>query len=234
MTKDEALQKIRKLLATAGRTEAEADTAQILAAALAEKHGIDLEFVDQAEAERRSRLTDIEVERWTQIPLEASCAAFICEEFFEVNYLSVGLPWQSALQFIGTEHHLAIAEHVFKFLLREFRWQWRHKRGRCKNRQQFIWGCYAGLVTKLRARSAQPEVEGSKAIEISWKARRDQYVKDKWGETTSRSVAPKAKRSAAIAAGYRAGKDIEIRPGVDAGAAAERAQIGEGQKLLGF
>jgi hypothetical protein len=242
MTRDEALEKIRKLLATNGRTHAESDTAQIIAAAIAQKHDIDIASVDRAEEERRAEITHEAIGVWTKVPIEANCAASICNDFFETSSIIVVKQPSSfsswtieTLNLVGTEHHLTIATHIFKFLAREFRWQWRHKRGRCKKRKQFVWGCYCGLTRKLEGRFARPTVPGANDLEISWKARRAKYIEDNFGKTRNVQLAPKEKGGAATHRGYMAGREIEIRPGVKGDAGRQPALIGEPtQKLLGF
>jgi hypothetical protein len=104
MNHDEALAKIRKLLGTQGRTDAEADTAQILAAALAEKHGIDLEDAARPEAEQTTVIIHRVVGQWGKVPIEATYASLICKRFFDVQQLEQGralydellLDWQRA------------------------------------------------------------------------------------------------------------------------------------------
>lgn len=240
MTKDEALEKIRKLLETNGRTHAEAETAEILAGAIAAKHGIDIASIDRAEEERRSVITHWEMGTWSNVPREADCAAAICREFFEISSITCMRRFgyginEATLNFIGTEHHLTIAKHVFEFLVREFRWQWRHKRGRVKKRDAFIWGCFVALFTKLERRFAKPAGAGANELEVSWKARRQEYMDRVFGKTVTRAIAPKQTGGAAGAQGFRAGQDIELRPAVNGGDGRSPAQIGEPkQKLLGF
>ncbi len=64
LTKDQAMEKIRKLLSGRGRTEEEADTAAILAAAIAAKHDIDISDIDRAEQSRAAIITHQCVGQW--------------------------------------------------------------------------------------------------------------------------------------------------------------------------
>ena len=82
MTRDEALSKIKKLLVSSGRTDAEIDTAQMLAAAIAERHNIDLAEVDREEQQRQMVITHRVVGEWTKMPPEAEFASLICQRFF--------------------------------------------------------------------------------------------------------------------------------------------------------
>ena len=215
MNQSDAINKIRKLLNRNGRTEAEADTASILAAALAEKHGIDIAGLDQADEQRRNGITHREIKRWVKSPPEADYAHMICKDYFEVSPFTQ-VVWMERLIFVGTEWHIEIAAHVFDFLLHEFRWQWNRRRGRCRNRKQFMFGIYIALDSKLHSRFATP-VDAPAGIEISWKGRRKKYIEDNFGEMTSSSIEPATKRSAAIHHGWRAGRDIEIRAGINGG-----------------
>ena len=208
-----------------GRTEAEADTASILAAALAEKHGIDIAGLDQADDQRRAEITHREVGHWAKTPPEADYASLICKRFFEVSPLSTHKLWLEQIVFIGTPLHIDLAEYVFKFLVHEFRWQWNKKRGRCKNRKQFIYGCYQAVFTKLYTRFLVDAPEETSALELSFKARREAYMKEQFGETKSNNITPKNKTSAALNRGWHAGQDIELRPGVAAGNSKAATQL---------
>jgi len=223
MTKEEAAQKIRKLLKRNGRTEAEADTASILAAALADKHGIDIAGMDQAEEQRRVEITHKIMGEWMKAPPEADYAALVCKNHFEVHAFKRS-GWTEKIVRVGTEWHLTVAEYIFKFLITEFRWQWNKKRGRCRNRKQFIWGCYIALAAKLRERFARP-ANGDRSLEISFAARRKKYIEDNFGQMENVTVSPASRKGAAISHGYRAGQDIEIRPGVEAGNQQQNGQL---------
>lgn len=230
MTRDEALSKIKKLLTTSGRTEAEIDTAQILAAAIADRHNIDLAEVDRVEQERQMVITHRAVGEWAKVPTEVEYASLICGRFFEVSPFTRTRLWVEEMVFVGTEWHLQIAEYVFHFLVKEFRWQWNKRRGRCKKRKPFIYGCYVALYQKLAIRfERKTESEG---LEISWKAKREKYIAENFGEMTSSSVAPKDKKSVAANRGYRAGQDIEIRPGLNADPIKNKPALGFEARLL--
>jgi hypothetical protein len=230
VTKSEASEKIKKLLNNKGRTEAESDTAQIIAAALAEKHGIDIAALDVEDERNRVEITHRTFGEWTSIPCEADYAALICEEHFEVSTIALN-GWTEKKVFVGTEWHLQIAEYIFNFLIKEFRWQWNKKRGRCKKRKLFMWGCYIALSRKLQAQFAR--TNPSTALEISFKAKRADYMKGQWPKSTKGIVSPEQKKGAALHRGWMAGKDIEIRPGVKGGDQNQQAQLGfENSRLL--
>jgi Protein of unknown function (DUF2786) len=225
LTKEQAAEKIRKLLQRNGRTEEEADTAAILAAALAEKHGIDIAGLDQADNPQLAAITHHVVGQWAFLPDEAAYASLICKRFFEVNPFERQCNWMAEMVFVGTALHIELAEYVFNFLIKEFRWQWNRRRGRCRKRKQFIYGCYQALYTKLFTRFATPEGETSSALEISFKARRAKYIEETFGEMTTSPAGPKDRKSAAIHRGYQAGQDIEIRPAVPAGQTTTRQAL---------
>jgi len=214
MTRPEAIEKVRKLLKRNGRTDAEADTAQILAAAIAEKHGIDIAALETDEQNPESVITHKVVGKWATVPDEAVYASLVCAEFFEVESFRLRGFLDQELVFVGLDHHIQVAEYVFGFLKGEFSRQWNWNRGRMKKRKQFIWGCYMGLMGKLRERFAAPPSNG---LVVAWKAKREKYIAETWGEMTSSSAAPKERRCRAMVAGYMAGQDIEIRPGVNGG-----------------
>ena len=130
-----------------------------------------------------------------------------------------------------SELHIEIATYVFEFLIKEFRWQWNRRRGRCRNRKQFIWGAYLALACKLRERFERPS-NASLELEISWDAKRRAYMEEQFGKTESASIAPKKKAGAAINRGWQAGRDIEIRPGVASGPTAKAAALPSGSTRL--
>jgi hypothetical protein len=109
---------------------------------------------------------------------------------------------------------------VLKFLVKGFRWQWNRKRGRCRDRKQFLRGCYIGLHSKLGERFKRPE--GGLALEVSLSAKRQAYMDEHWPNSKTVENKPAKKSSAAANRGYFAGREIEIRPGVKAGAAGDK------------
>ncbi len=219
MNHEDALRKIRALLKTSGRSEHEATTAQILAAALAEKHGIDLE---EAAADRpeSTPITHKIVGEWASLPPEAANAALIVDDYFDVSTLHVSSYFATQIVIVGTAHHIEIAEYVFTFLKREFARRWNTRKCRSRKRSAFIWGCAIAVMQKLQAgRLAKSTSTSTTALVVSLKARRDKYVADTWGKTTSKDVSPKTKRGTATSKGYRAGLGIDVRPGMAGGPA---------------
>jgi hypothetical protein len=158
-------------------------------------------------------------------------ASLICKKFFEVNALTVCGFCEETMTLIGTEHHLQIARYVLDFLTGEFRRTWNRKKGRCKKRKDFLWGCYVALDQKLSERFGS-RGGATTAVEVSWKAKRDAYMQETFGETKATDVRKKAKPSAAARQGFINGREIEIRPGVDGKEAPRRGQVGQPTTLL--
>lgn len=217
MNREDALRKIRALLKTSGRSAAESDTAQILAAALAEKHGIDLEEAASDKPEAVPIVHKV-IGEWASVPAEAKYASLICANFFDVTKLTLCKLGAEQIVLIGTAHHIEIAEYIFTFLKREFARMWTHRKGRSKKRTLFIWGSYLAVRQKLASRENATATEAANALVVSQTARRTKYIEDTWGETTSSSAAPKQTKGTAASKGFRAGLDINIRPGVAGGA----------------
>lgn len=225
MTPDQqtALDKIKKLLRMKrGGTQHEAETAEALAQVIAAKAGIDLGRVnidDTGSAEQP--IAHRMVGEWAIVPCEAHYAAQICQSFFNINSLEGESVWCSRLYFIGTDVDLDVAGYAFKFLIREFRWQWNHRRGRCRKRTDFIWGVYCGLGAKLKERFGKQEATG---IVVHQASKRAAYIKQEWGKTESSSIAPK-KVGRGASHGYEAGRDIEIRGGLKPAPAAAAPRL---------
>lgn len=233
MTKSEAIDKIRKLLSTKGRTDAEADTANILAACIAEKHGIDISELDRAEQDRATQITHQSFGQWAVVPDEATYASLICKRFFEVSPFKRTSFYSAEMVVVGTEHHLTIARYVFDFLIGEFRRAWnRRANKRIKKRKAFLHAAWQAIYCKLHERfetKQSPQLE--LALEINFKAKREQYIKEHFGDLTSSELGPKKKSNAAAMQGWRAGNSIDIRDGVNDGRHPAGA-LGTGPKLL--
>jgi hypothetical protein len=230
--KSDIVAKLRKLMNTNGRTEAERDSAEILAAALAAKHGIDLQQIELAVDRPDMVITERVVGQWFSMPKEASYASAVCVKYFEVSQITL-IGYDGAKEtFIGLCWHLDIAEQVFKFLIHEFRYRWNHDKGRLKNRNQFLYGMFIALLAKLNERFSNRTT--TPGLEISWKAKREAYLADHHPNSTDRKLAPKQRATRAISAGLAAGRDIEIRPAVKPGATVQRGELAAGseRKLL--
>jgi Protein of unknown function (DUF2786) len=216
MNKSDIAAKIKKLLNRNGRTEAEADTATILAAALADKHGIDIAALEQQENDRAQEIMEKCVGEWFAEPCEACFAALICSSFFEVETLVIQ-GYSERRVFIGTPMHVEIAQYIFGFLLKEFRWQWNRRRGRSRKRSVFIYGCFVALSRKLEDRFQPPEqpAQMELSLMVSLRARRQAFLKQKYPGTTSSLITPKNMSGVSLQNGIRAGHDIEIRQGLN-------------------
>jgi hypothetical protein len=231
-TRDDTIKKLRSLLNRNGRSDAEADTAQMLAAALAEKHGIDLAELDLTDPARPTIITHKKVGEWSRLPDEALYASLICKRWFEVLPVTESNGITQRMQFIGTDLHIEIAEYVFQFLVGEFRRCWNRRRSRTKKRKTFIFGAYCALRSKLEERFSPDSSPSARTdLAISWKAKRTEYLKTHFAGAYSTGVAPKEKRSVALHAGFAAGRDIEIRPGVNG--TPGRPGLPAPQKLIG-
>jgi len=225
MTKQDAIDKIRKLLKREGRFEAEHDTAQILAAALAEKYDLNIDEIGQTDPQSHPQIEERSVGEWVVMPDEAKFASIICRRFFEVNALQLSEWCQARMIFAGLPHHLEIAEHVFQFCVAEFRRAWNRRTSKTKMRKKFIYGVYLGLHTKLNAleqariarASAVPNGAKPLSLQISWEAKRDQYMQQHYPGSESRKIAPSGSRSVATRNGFMAGRNIDIHPAIKAG-----------------
>lgn len=219
MDKDSALRKIRALLNRSGRTDQEIDTAQMLAAVLADRAGIDLDSVDLSDPSRPAPvLVHREIAKWAgRRPVEAMYAGQILDEYFEVSTLTACGWYGEQVLVIGYPHHVDVAEYVFGFLVAEFRRVWNRRTSRTKARKAFMWGAYCALDAKLRARFGRPYATGASLSPVaSAEAARTKYIHDHFGPTKASSIAPQSSRAVASRAGWRDGQGIDIRPGIDA------------------
>jgi hypothetical protein len=245
MSREEVIDKIKKLLRMKrGGTPGEIEAALNIARELAAKYGVDLDAVNpDDEQEQRTRpLGHEEAIMAARIQWECKYAALIAQKFFNVSMLLRQVPldrwpgYRYAITLIGTEWDRQIALYVFKFLCGHFRREWTTRRGRCRNRQAFMYGMFVGLSQKLeeQRRADAPENEPGLVRLEHAVARRKDYMAKHFGPTETASAAPDTDADAAKIAGWRAGRDTEIRGGVkDAErASAERLGTGEGGQLL--
>jgi hypothetical protein len=225
--RDAIIDKIKKLLRMKrGGTPDETATALRMAQELADKHGVHLGDVnpddDAPASEKLGHSAPIASAR---IQCECQYAGLVCQQFFHVEvftrtvdgHLSRMLRrvFRYELTFVGTEWDRQIATYVFHFLVKHFRREWTTKRGRCRNRQAFMWGMYCGICAKLRSR--QPVVEQGSGLDLllvgKQVARRD-YVAKHFGKLSHESCAPDSNAEEAKFRGWLAGQATEIRPAV--------------------
>lgn len=219
MTREEAMEKITKLLRTQGRTCDEAETAQRLAAALADKHDIDLSQLDREEQERVLRVGQESLGRWRSVPPEASLAARIIRNHFDVQCISVASWEGTELVQIGMDHHRAIAGHVFEFVVAAFRKAWsRRTNRRLRKRADFMEGLYRGLSYALACAAEEIEKDATPdqaGLVAATGARIEAYMRERWPNATTTNIKPRS-CSGSLQAGFRAGMEIEINPAVTA------------------
>src|ERR1051326_6604548 len=140
-----------------GGTPEEIETALALAAEIARKNGINIDAVDP-DAEPATPIGHIDAVTSARIQWECKYAGLVCKQFFNVSVLirqksELRPGWRFAsdymLTFIGLDRDIQIALYIYHFLVRHFRYSWRTRRGRCRNRQAFLYGMYYGLCSKL-------------------------------------------------------------------------------------
>jgi len=222
MTRDEIIDKIKKLLRMKrGGTLAEVETALALARELAAKHGIDLESINPDEEQAPATPVGHEdAFRGSRVQFECKYAALVAETFFGVKIFTRRVPtnmwpYQTiALTFVGTDWDRQIAIYVYRFLVGAFRREWSKRRGRCRNRQAFMWGMYVGICTTLRDRQPKP-VEGPGLIRIERAAARvNNYLAKHFPNLREHDASPDSNAKAAEYYGYLAGRQTEIRKGL--------------------
>lgn len=227
MNPDPILEKIKKLLRMKrGGTPDEIATALRLAQELAAKHGIDLENVnendDHSGAEDRLPITHVDAFKGNRIQFECQYVGLLIDQFFRVSVFTSRDWYNHRLVFVGTDSNIQIATYVFKFLVGHFRRQWNTKRGRCRNRQAFLFGMYIGLSAKLREsieeKTASNPPQSEQALQVISRSlvRREDYIAKNFGEMSSKSLKPDSNAEAAKWAGWVEGQKTEIRPGVSA------------------
>ncbi len=233
--REQIIEKIKKLLRMKrGGTPDEIATALRLAQELAEKHGVDIGSVNPDEEHVKERPINHEDEiLGVRASWESRYSSLICDQFFKVRVFKTVNDSRTkyVFRFVGEEWDRQIAIYVYRFLCGHFRREWKCKRGRCRNRQAFMWGMYIGICQKLAAR--QPEQMPGIVKTDRQLQRRNQYIEQHWGKLNETSVEPDGDATEAKHRGWLAGKQTEIRSGVKGGeAGADFLPAGGERRLL--
>jgi hypothetical protein len=219
MNQDVVIDKIKKLLRMKrGGTTAEVETALALARELASKHGLDINTINPDE--ETQRVTDQNAFIAARLQWECKYAMLVCERYFNVSALicrhsGPGYYSSMAIKFIGTHWDIQIAKYVFTFLKGHFRREWNTRRGRCRNRQAFMFGMFRGLCSKLAAQQQKGEVGQFGILRLDQaKTLLTSYITNFFGETEQQSGIPNGDAKKAQYQGFLAGRATEIRNGV--------------------
>lgn len=212
---DEILKKIKKCLALSkSANEHEAATALRQAQKLMQKYGIDDEavaFSDVAE-ERASAKTNHNPPRWSSM-LAGICAdAFGCEWF-----ISKRLFEKTACVFVGISHNAYLASYAYEVLLRQLtrarKDYYTRNNKRCKQStrvyraDQFALGYALRLDDKVKAFAGPVPAVVSEYMD---KTHSDLSEIKRRKNTAANDKRAQAGNEAALAAGWRAGKDSNL------------------------
>lgn len=215
-----ALDKIKKLLRMKrGGTADEIATALRLAQELANKHGINLDDVNPDDERNEKPLGHDDWILGSRIQWECKYAMLIAKWFFNVspflnNFWNALRGTYYGITFVGTEWDRQIAIYVYSFLIRHMRREWRDKRGRCRNRQAFMYGMYVGIWSKLKERQPKP-IQQPGIVPVNHAlARRNDYIAKLFGKLAGTDVKPDGDADKAEHLGWLAGRATEIRSGL--------------------
>jgi hypothetical protein len=232
--REKIIDKIKKLLRMKrGGTPDEIATALRLAQELAEKHGIDLDGVNSEEEHHERPITHEDETLGIRVSWESRYSSLVADQFFKVNVFKTVNDSRTkyVFRFVGEEWDIQIAIYVYRFLCGHFRREWKMRRGRCRNRQAFLWGMYLGICSKLSERQPKkPQQPGIVQLDRHL-VRRTQYIGEHFGKLTTTSVEPDTDSDAAKLRGWQAGRQTEIHSGVNNKTADEVLNFG-GVKLL--
>jgi hypothetical protein len=234
VTREQIIDKIKKLLRMKrGGTPDEVATALRLAQELAEKHGIELDQINPNEESQERPISHDDVVHGARIQVECRYAALVANQFFNVRVFSAVTEDRRkyCMRFVGTSWDTQIAIYVYHFLLGQFRRAWRTDRGRCRNRQAFLWGMYCAICNKLKQR--QPKtVDAPGLVPVGRTLQRcNQYIQERW-KLREDNVKPDHNADEAAYRGWIAGQRTEIRSGVDGRAGRDGLTANGGVKLL--
>ncbi|MAT14250.1 MAG: hypothetical protein CMJ46_03165 [Planctomyces sp.] len=231
MERDKALDKIKKLLARANdkaATAAEAESCLLKAQKLMREFNI-----DQAETWRsdESKYIQSEVVRAGRVPKEAQdvCSILTCHFFVKCVYVRHP-DGTSAVELFGLPENVAVAEYVFHFLVLEFRRQFLVYRKTHPDAGQagFYIGLSRGLHQKMRRATAASTSENSSQGNALIRLDNQLTVAFNRAKPDVRSSRVRSPIVTAedLRNGYKAGQEINIRPGLRAEAASPTALPG--------
>jgi hypothetical protein len=184
---------------------------------IAVRHRIDLQSVNPDEDQKTITHQDIATDK--RLVCERKYAMIIVQEFFRVSCVFVPSSADPHVVMIGTITDLEIANYIYVFLVRHFRFCWRHHRGRLRNRPAFMRGLFVGLFSKLQR--AQPPIE-DRALVCTHEAYKRQLFSQ--GLVPMRP-AKNWRNSQAFHVGWIHGQQIEIRDGIKSAATAPKCLI---------
>jgi hypothetical protein len=230
----EVIDLVKKLLRMKnGGTEAEVETALRMAQRLADEYNINLAALDLSE---QSPLTVI-VQKPVRISRrgsdDESYAAAIIKRFFNVDTI-FSEAWDDGsfdvvqnLVIVGTAVDAEVAQYVFEFLNGHFKFCWRKRPRRIRNRRSFIYGVFRGLHAKLSESHNPLATLGSlcESLVLS----RQAYLQEHFPNLKSSPLKTGTLSSAAANVGYQVGRRIDIRPGVGDAAINKPLQLTNGK-----
>lgn len=227
-TKDEVVEKIRKLLALGerGGTKEEAELAMMKAQEVALRHQIDFSSINVNPPEETYDKVvfgeDVKVGR------KSICQKFISSlivTYFNVRVISSGNRYDGKkMTFIGKTSDIKIAEYIQGFLSREMMELWKDYKRKTNSptshRNSFIYGLYTGISEKLKSSKANIIHEYDTQVQNNY-----WLVVQKDSEKLGIEVAkvfPKLKTERnsvgyirsqdAVSAGHAAGLNINLNP----------------------
>lgn len=225
MSDDRIIEQIKKLLALSdtsrGATIEEAATAAAKVQTLLFKHNLTMAEVQAVNSDddgyemTTTALRGVGRE-WRRTLLHVIAQANFCRSIG-----IIGAPWS---KLIGKPCNIEIVEYLYAYLVREVWscWKRRAKQFRKRSRARYCKGCVMAIAVTLEEQRRQDEDAGDtcRALVI----RVDQALdaaKDRLAGPTVRHKPRKDRsRSKAIDVGYADGLAIEIRTGLESGAAA--------------
>jgi hypothetical protein len=222
MTTAEAIEKIKKLLRMKrGGTDAEIATALKRAMEIAERHGLDLANINPDDDGEPRRVGHVDEKCGVRVSYDHKFAASIIGHFFNVDIIFgsravVVKGWpriERVIHIVGTPVDREIARYAFIFICRQFNYAWRTRRGRCRNRHNFIYGMHIGIWLNLSDSRPQPESAQPSEKDALALSRRS-YLQQHWPRTADMRGSKPKSRCQAAEAGFRAGRDTHIRPAI--------------------
>lgn len=161
---DKIIDKLKKLLALAGNnpSQHEAQAAMEKAQEVALEHGIDLAMIDSSEQESDEVVIEY-MEMGQRLPTVSMYVVSILKQFFDVNIITSGGRHSGRkLVFVGKTSSIANAKYIYTWLGDTMVRCWKKYYESTPhevlgNKQNYLFGFYNGLTTKLEENKQKVE-----------------------------------------------------------------------------
>lgn len=210
------LKKIQKLLALAN-----SDNEHEAALASAQAHRLMLQYNVEAQDTEQLEYENSVLDQYKRAPVEQKWITNLLHKHFSVRFVTSRKKEGTSLKILGTCENVEIARYVYAFLMRSYKDLWKVYKSQTgatvNSKQAFYSGVFKGLDDKLTASKAQ-FTEETGLIPVDQSAALQRFMNSQFSNLRSGSRVSRYRGdNSAKDAGYSAGKNLNIRSGLNNG-----------------